>query len=149
MDLRLVHDIKHVAGFLGSRNRLGYIDDSLADSMASQMASQINNLACLDADAATRLTDALATSCYTQAGKDNITKAIDAKVQMVSPSKGRGVKIGNKVAGAIGGLSEDAGDFEIFTGIAITCTLFGLLIIAILKPLKRLTHGAEDFQENK
>jgi len=52
--------------------------------------------------------------------------------------------IGNKVAGAIGGLSEDAGDFEIFTGIAITCTLFGLLIIAILKPLKRLTHGAED-----
>ena len=55
--------------------------------------------------------------------------------------------IGNKVAGAIGGLSENAGDFEIFTGIAITCTLFGLLIIAILKPLKRLTHGAEDFQD--
>ena len=57
--------------------------------------------------------------------------------------------IGNKVAGFIGGLSENAGDFEIFTGIAITCTLFGLLIIAILKPLKRLTHGAEDFQGTK
>ena len=52
--------------------------------------------------------------------------------------------LGNKVAGMIGELSEDAGDFEIFTGIAITCTIFGLLILAILKPLKRLTHGAED-----
>lgn len=52
--------------------------------------------------------------------------------------------LGNKVAGFVGGLSENAGDFEVFTGIAITCTIFGLLIIAILKPLKRLTHGAED-----
>ena len=57
--------------------------------------------------------------------------------------------LGNKVAGLIGSLSEDASDFEIFTGIAITCTLFGLLIIAILKPLKRLTHGAEDIQGTK
>ncbi|WP_445752739.1 peptide MFS transporter [Polaribacter sp.] len=52
--------------------------------------------------------------------------------------------LGNKVAGLVGGLSENAGDFEVFTGIGITCTIFGLLIIAILKPLKRLTHGAED-----
>ena len=54
--------------------------------------------------------------------------------------------LGNKVAGYIGGLSENAGDFEVFTGIAVTCTLFGILIIAILKPLKRLTHGAEDLE---
>jgi len=57
--------------------------------------------------------------------------------------------LGNKVAGYIGGLSENAGDFEVFTGIAITCTLFGILIIAILKPLKRLTHGAEDLELSK
>lgn len=57
--------------------------------------------------------------------------------------------LGNKVAGLIGGLSENAGDFEVFTGIAITCTIFGLLIIAILKPLKRLTHGAEDSKGTK
>lgn len=56
--------------------------------------------------------------------------------------------LGNKVAGFIGGLSENAGDFEVFTGIAITCTIFGLLIIAILKPLKRLTHGAENKKVN-
>jgi len=56
--------------------------------------------------------------------------------------------LGNKVAGLIGGMSENAGDFEVFTGIGITCTIFGLLILAILKPLKRLTHGAEDRDEN-
>ncbi len=54
--------------------------------------------------------------------------------------------LGNKVAGMLGVLSETAGEFQIFTGIAVFCTLFGLLVIAILKPLKRLTHGAEDLQ---
>jgi len=54
--------------------------------------------------------------------------------------------LGNKVAGMVGEMSADAGEFQIFTGIAIFCTLFGLLILALLKPLKRLTHGAEDTQ---
>jgi len=52
--------------------------------------------------------------------------------------------LGNKVAGAVGSYSESAGEFEIFTGIAIFCIIFGLLVLALLKPLKRLTHGAED-----
>ena len=52
--------------------------------------------------------------------------------------------LGNKVAGLVGELSEGAGEFQVFTSIAIFCTVFGLLIIAILKPLKRLTHGAEE-----
>ena len=54
--------------------------------------------------------------------------------------------LGNKLAGTLGVLSQTWGEFEIFTGIAVFCTLFGLLAIAILKPLKRLTHGAEDLQ---
>ena len=54
--------------------------------------------------------------------------------------------LGNKVAGLVGELSKDAGEFEVFTGIAIFCTIFGLLIIALLKPLKRLTHGAEELE---
>ena len=54
--------------------------------------------------------------------------------------------LGNKVAGLVGELSKDAGEFEVFTGIAIFCTIFGLLIMAILKPLKRLTHGAEELE---
>lgn len=51
--------------------------------------------------------------------------------------------LGNKVAGLLGEWSASAGDLQIFTGIAIFCTLIGILVIAVLKPLKRLTHGAE------
>jgi POT family proton-dependent oligopeptide transporter len=54
--------------------------------------------------------------------------------------------LGNKLAGTLGELSQTWGEFEIFTGIAVFCTLFGLLAIALLKPLKRLTHGAEDLK---
>ena len=57
--------------------------------------------------------------------------------------------LGNKVAGLVGELYKDAGELEVFTGIAVFCTIFGLLIIAILKPLKRLTHGAEELELNK
>lgn len=55
--------------------------------------------------------------------------------------------IGNKLAGSLGALSESAGELEVFTSIAIFCTIFGLIVIAMLKPLKRLTHGAEDLQQ--
>lgn len=54
--------------------------------------------------------------------------------------------LGNKVAGLVGEWSQTAGELEIFTGIAIFCTIFGLIVIAMLKPLKRLTHGAEEVQ---
>ena len=57
--------------------------------------------------------------------------------------------LGNKVAGLVGEYSQSAGEFEIFTGIAIFCAVFGILIIAILKSLKRLTHGAEDLKVEK
>ena len=55
--------------------------------------------------------------------------------------------VGNKVAGWVGEYSQSAGEFEIFTGIAIFCTIIGFLVIALLKPLKRLAHGAEDTQD--
>ena len=54
--------------------------------------------------------------------------------------------LGNKVAGLLGEWSTEVGDFAIFTGIAVFCTIFGVLVIAITKPLKRLTHGAEDLE---
>ena len=56
--------------------------------------------------------------------------------------------LGNKVAGLLGEWSASAGELEIFTGIAIFCTIIGALVIAILKPLKRLTHGAEDIKDD-
>ena len=52
--------------------------------------------------------------------------------------------LGNKVAGLLGESSSTYGEFTIFTGIAIFCTIFGVLVLLILKPLKRLVHGAED-----
>ncbi len=52
--------------------------------------------------------------------------------------------LGNKVAGLLGELSAEAGEFTIFTGIAIFCVIFGSLVILIIKPLKRLAHGAEE-----
>lgn len=55
---------------------------------------------------------------------------------------------GSKLAAFVGGLAEGAGEFQIFTGIFIFTLLFGGLILALLKPLKRLTHGAEDLGDN-
>lgn len=52
--------------------------------------------------------------------------------------------LGNYVAGWVGSYSESAGEFEIFTGIFVFCTLFAVLVLLLLKPLKRLIHGAED-----
>jgi proton-dependent oligopeptide transporter, POT family len=54
--------------------------------------------------------------------------------------------LGNKVAGILGESASDFGELAVFSAITIFCVLFGLLVVALLKPLKRLTHGAEDFQ---
>ncbi|WP_159022576.1 peptide MFS transporter [Formosa sp. L2A11] len=52
--------------------------------------------------------------------------------------------IGNKVAGLLGEASESLGEYTIFTGIAIFCVGFGLLMLLFRKKLEVLTHGAED-----
>ena len=54
------------------------------------------------------------------------------------------IGLGSYVAGWVGIWSQTAGEFQIFTGIAIFCTIFGGLVLLLLKPLKRLAHGAED-----
>lgn len=52
--------------------------------------------------------------------------------------------LGNKVAGILGENAEHYGEMTIFAAIFIFTVAFGFLVIALLKPLKRLTHGAED-----
>lgn len=52
--------------------------------------------------------------------------------------------LGNKVAGLIGEYSQSLGEFETFLSVTIVWSLIGALVIVLLKPLKRLTHGAED-----
>ena len=54
--------------------------------------------------------------------------------------------LGNKVAGLLGESASEFGEFAIFTGIGAFCTVFGILVILIIKPLKRLTHGAEEIE---
>jgi POT family proton-dependent oligopeptide transporter len=51
---------------------------------------------------------------------------------------------GNKLAGLLGEASEKLGEFTIFTGIAVFCVSFGLLVMIFRKKLEKLTHGAED-----
>ena len=52
--------------------------------------------------------------------------------------------IGNKIAGLLGEASESLGEYTIFTGIAVFCILFALLVLLFRKKLEALTHGAED-----
>ncbi|NJW53132.1 peptide MFS transporter [Salinimicrobium oceani] len=52
--------------------------------------------------------------------------------------------LGNKVAGIVGEFSSEAGDQSIFLGITIFTVSFAIIVLLMLKPLKRLTHGIED-----
>lgn len=52
--------------------------------------------------------------------------------------------LGNKVAGIIGESASNLGEYTVFLGILIFTMLIGGIFILLLKPLQRLTHGAED-----
>ena len=52
--------------------------------------------------------------------------------------------LGNKVAGIVGESASDYGEYTIFIGITVFTVVAGFLFMLLLKPLKRLTHGAED-----
>lgn len=52
--------------------------------------------------------------------------------------------LGNKVAGLLGESAENFGELTIFTGIAVFCVAFGLLMLLFRKKLEKLTHGVED-----
>lgn len=52
--------------------------------------------------------------------------------------------LGNKVAGVVGESASDLGEYTVFFGITGFTVIVGVIFIFLLKPLKRLTHGAED-----
>ncbi|MCP5062022.1 MAG: peptide MFS transporter [Ignavibacteriae bacterium] len=56
--------------------------------------------------------------------------------------------LGNKLAGLVGEYAQNAGELEVFTGIAVFCAAFGLLLLVFYKKLKALSHGAEDILED-
>ena len=51
---------------------------------------------------------------------------------------------GNKLAGLLGESASELGEYTIFTGIAVFCVLFGLLVMVFRNKLEKLTHGSED-----
>lgn len=51
---------------------------------------------------------------------------------------------GNKLAGLLGESASQLGEYTIFTGIAIFCIAFALLVLVFRNKLEKLTHGAED-----
>ncbi len=51
---------------------------------------------------------------------------------------------GNKLAGLLGESASSFGEFKVFTGIAIFCVVFGLIVMLFRKKLEVLTHGIED-----
>ncbi|MEH6407446.1 MAG: peptide MFS transporter [Leeuwenhoekiella sp.] len=52
--------------------------------------------------------------------------------------------LGNKVAGVVGESASQFGEFSVFLTLVIFTAVIGIFFLLILKPLKRLTHGAED-----
>ena len=56
--------------------------------------------------------------------------------------------MGNKLAGFVGQLSKGAGEFQVFTGIAIFCTLFKFSL-AYLKTIKKINSRCGGFEYSK
>lgn len=52
--------------------------------------------------------------------------------------------LGSKVAGIVGESASDFGEYSVFLGILVFTIIIGVIFIFLTKPLKRLTHGAED-----
>jgi POT family proton-dependent oligopeptide transporter len=54
--------------------------------------------------------------------------------------------LGNKLAGLVGELAQNAGELTVFTGIFVFCLIFGFILLLFFKKLKILTHGAEEIK---
>lgn len=54
------------------------------------------------------------------------------------------IGFGNKAAGMLGAFSEQVGERVIFTGLFVFCSLFGVILLALLRKLTALSHGADD-----
>ena len=58
------------------------------------------------------------------------------------------IALGNKLAGLVGEFAMSAGELTIFWSLFAFCVGFGFLLILFVKKLKKLTHGADDINQN-
>ncbi len=86
--------------------------------------------------------------CVSPTALSFITKLAPAKyASMMMGIYFAATGFGNKIAGKLGQIAQSFGEFEIFTGIAISSVTFGFLLLLFFKKLKTLTHGAEDVDD--
>lgn len=83
--------------------------------------------------------------CASPVSLSFITKLAPARyVSIIMGLNMAAMGFGNKLAGLLGEQAQQYGDLFIFTSIAVIWSLIGLLVIALMRPLNRLAHGAED-----
>lgn len=87
--------------------------------------------------------------CISPVSLSFITKMAPAKyVSFIMGAYFLAVSAGNKLAGMIGEVAQNAGEMTIFLGLFGFCVGFGFLLIVFVSKLKKLTHGADDVTAN-
>lgn len=87
--------------------------------------------------------------CISPVSLSFITKMAPAKyVSFIMGAYFFAIALGNKLAGLVGEAAQSAGELTIFWGLFWFCIGFGFLLILFVKKLKKLTHGADDVDEN-
>jgi POT family proton-dependent oligopeptide transporter len=87
--------------------------------------------------------------CISPVALSFITKMAPAKyVSFIMGAYFFAIALGNKLAGLVGEFAMSAGEFTIFWSLFAFCVGFGFLLILFVKKLKKLTHGADDINQN-
>lgn len=87
--------------------------------------------------------------CISPVALSFITKMAPAKfVSFMMGAYFLATALGNMLAAEIGKAAQSAGEFTMFLGVFGFCIGFGLILILFVKKLKKLTHGADDVDEN-
>jgi proton-dependent oligopeptide transporter, POT family len=87
--------------------------------------------------------------CISPVSLSFITKMAPAKyVSFIMGAYFFAIALGNKLAGLVGEFAMSAGELTVFWSLFAFCVGFGLLLILFVQKLKKLTHGADDVNQN-
>jgi len=83
--------------------------------------------------------------CLSPVGLSMVTKLAPAKyASLLMGVWFLSSAVANYLAGYIGGFSQQLGEFQLFTSIAVTTSIAGVLLFILARKLKAMMHGAED-----